>query len=266
MDDDVSFDLLRQINFVQILIINQSLYIATSTLTSLSSFLPSAAMSFLTNIRRAPQLLQLPARASQFHRSAYSQSAFKMAANLDSENISKITDAEKKISGSDEPMQGGPTAQAQKNAGQPINSQTLSDITEGEKKITGADGPVKGGPTATAQSILTQVNLMCIVQYYHMAKHYSQDSQSNNQRGGNHTGKLDAETISKITDAEKDITGSDDPARGGPTAQAQKHVGETIGSQNLHDITEGEKKITGGERLKGGPTSTAQSELAQSRK
>lgn len=90
------------------------------------------------------------------------------------------------------------------------------------------------------------------------------NNQINNQNSGIHTGKLDAATISKITDAEKEITGSDEPAKGGPTAQAQKHVGENIGSDNLHDITEGEKKITGGERLKGGPTSTAQSELAKS--
>lgn len=35
--------------------------------------------------------------------------------------------------------------------------------------------------------------------------------------------------------------------------------------KNLHDITEGEKKMTGGERVPGGPTSTAQSELSKSR-
>lgn len=51
---------------------------------------------------------------------------------------------------------------------------------------------------------------------------------------------------------------------GGPTAQAQKHVGEKISSENLSDITAGEKAITGGERIKGGPTSTAQSELSKS--
>lgn len=117
-------------------------------------------MSFLMSIRRSPQALQIPARLLQTQRSAYSQSSFRMAATLNSETISKITEAEKKITGSDEPMQGGPTSQAQKNAGQPINSQTLSDITEGEKKITGSDGPVKGGPTAAAQSILTKVNLL----------------------------------------------------------------------------------------------------------
>ena len=79
------------------------------------------------------------------------------------------------------------------------------------------------------------------------------------------SGKLDSSTISKITAAEKDITGSDQPVRGGPTAQAQKHANEPINSENLHDITEGEKKITGGERTKGGPTAAAQSELGKSR-
>jgi len=76
---------------------------------------------------------------------------------------------------------------------------------------------------------------------------------------------LDSATISKIAEAEKDITGQDHMVKGGPTAQAQSHAGEKIGSENLRDITEGEKKITGGERVKGGPTSTAQSELGQSR-
>ena len=80
-----------------------------------------------------------------------------------------------------------------------------------------------------------------------------------------HTGKLDPEAISAITEAEKGLTGSDNPVKGGPTAQAQKHAGEDIKSENLHDITEGEKKITGGERVKGGPTAQAQSELAKSR-
>jgi hypothetical protein len=76
---------------------------------------------------------------------------------------------------------------------------------------------------------------------------------------------LDSNTISAITDAEKRLTGSEEPVKGGPTAQAQKHANEPINPQNLHDITEGEKKITGGQRVKGGPTATAQSELSRSR-
>ena len=79
------------------------------------------------------------------------------------------------------------------------------------------------------------------------------------------TGKLDSATISKITDAEKSITGQEGPVSKGPTAQAQSHAGEPITSEALHDITEGEKKVTGGERVKGGPTATAQSILGKSR-
>ena len=81
-----------------------------------------------------------------------------MASQLNSENISRITEKEKEITGSDQPVKGGPTAQAQKHAGQPIDSDSLRDITKGEKKITGEDGPVKGGPTSEAQSIVGQVS------------------------------------------------------------------------------------------------------------
>lgn len=117
----------------------------------------------------------------------------------------------------------------------------------GERLITGQESPVTGGPTAIAQHILSQA------------------SSISNGDAESHSGVLDSETIAKITQKEKDITGSEDPVRRGPTARAQQHVGEPINSQVLHDITEGEKKITGGERIKGGPTSTAQSELAKSR-
>ena len=78
-------------------------------------------------------------------------------------------------------------------------------------------------------------------------------------------GKLDSSTISAVTDAEKRITGQDGPVEGGPTAEAQRHAGETINRQNLHDITEGEKKITSDAPVKRGPTAAAQSELSKSR-
>ena len=71
--------------------------------------------------------------------------------------------------------------------------------------------------------------------------------------------KADSQTISQVTQKEKEITGSEQPVKGGPTAQAQKHVGKTLGSEVISDITKGEKEITGGERVKGGPTSVAQS-------
>ncbi|KAK5084946.1 hypothetical protein LTR70_002120 [Exophiala xenobiotica] len=170
-----------------------------------------------------------------------------MAANLNSENISKITDAEKKLTGSQNPVRGGPTAQAQSNAGEPINSQTLHDITEGEKKVTGSERPVKGGPTSVAQSIL------------------SGGDAATSGNTETQTGNLDSSTIHNITEAEKKLTGSDQVVAGGPTAKAQSHAGQSINSQTLHDITEGEKKVTGGDRVAGGPTATAQSELAKSR-
>lgn len=68
-----------------------------------------------------------------------------------------------------------------------------------------------------------------------------------------HTGILDGKTISDITHAEIKVTNQFVPAKGGPTAQAQQHSNEPINSKNLHDITEGEKKVTGGERVAGGP-------------
>jgi hypothetical protein len=53
--------------------------------------------------------------------------------------------------------------------------------------------------------------------------------------------KVDAHFISQITAAEKQLTGSDEPVKGGPTAMAQKHVGQNLTAQVVHDITEGEK-------------------------
>ena len=202
-------------------------------------------------LRRTPATNLRPSTTSihNFH-----STAFKPAADpvLNSETISKITEAEKKITGSDQPVKGGPTAQAQSHAGEPINSQTLRDITKGEKKLTGGER-VKGGPTATAQSILSQGR--------------NDDPPVPNPSDSPATGSLDRETISKITEAEKQITGSDEPIKDGPTAQAQKHAGQPTTSESLHDITEGEKKITGKQQpVAGGPTATAQRELARSRR
>lgn len=70
---------------------------------------------------------------------------------------------------------------------------------------------------------------------------------------------LNSETISKITEKEKEITGRDGPVKGGPTAKAQSHVGQQIDSQTIRAINDGEQKITGGETLKAGPTAEAQS-------
>lgn len=169
-----------------------------------------------------------------------------ISAVVDSHFISQITAAEKRITNKDGPVRDGPTARAQSHTGQEVTSQVVHEITMGERIITGLDEPVHGGPTAVAQSILSG--------HVHPIAASTVGS-----------GVLDEPTISRITEKEKDITGSEDPVRRGPTAKSQRHVGEPITSQVLHDITEGEKNITGGVRLKGGPTATAQSELVKSR-
>jgi len=174
-----------------------------------------------------------------------------MSAIVDSHFVSQITAAEKKITNSDEPAKGGPTAAAQSHTGQELTSQVVHDITMGERKITGNDGPIQGGPTSVAQSILSGG---------------SRTITSNATSGSEqHSGRLDSDTIQTITEKEKQLTGQDGPVKNGPTARAQQHANEPITSEALHDITEGEKKITGGERVKGGPTSAAQSELGKSR-
>ena len=222
-------------------------------------------MSFLTSrTHRILSSLQLLSRQAPLRVSSISARSFHLTSTrpasdpiLNSENISKITDAEKKITGSDEPVKGGPTAQAQSHVGETINSQTLHDITEGEKKITGGER-VKGGPTSKAQSILGQQR--------NENTHGVNNTNNNTSNSATPTGKLDSETISKITDAEKRITGFEDPVAGGPTAQAQKHIDGPIDSASLHDITEAEKKITGKDGpVKGGPTAAAMSQASQNR-
>lgn len=49
--------------------------------------------------------------------------------------------------------------------------------------------------------------------------------------------------MSRITAAEKELTGEPTPVKGGPTAQAQKHAGEPVTPEMLHDITEGEVRV-----------------------
>ncbi|KAL0567945.1 hypothetical protein V5O48_014041, partial [Marasmius crinis-equi] len=153
---------------------------------------------------------------------------------LDAAKISEITQREKELTGQDAPVKGGPAANAQKHTGEPLGGDVVSDIAKGEANLTGG-GTVAGGPAAFAQSQATRANA--------------------------HSGRIDSTTLHNITQAEKELTGADAPVRGGPTAQAQKHVGEELNSQNLHDIHIGEQKVTGmtGEGpVKGGPTATAQ--------
>ncbi|KAK4939710.1 hypothetical protein LTR10_020100 [Elasticomyces elasticus] len=178
---------------------------------------------------------------------------------LDSNTISAITEKEKQLTGSDEPAKGGPTAQAQKHAGEPLSSNTISAITQGEKNITG--DRVAGGPTATAQSILTKSN-----QQNNTGNRNNTSNNNNAETSSASDGLLHGDTISNIRKAESEITGLNQPVKGGPTAQAQKHTGEPITSQVLHDITEGEKSVSGqAQAIPGGPTAQAQHDLAKSR-
>lgn len=91
--------------------------------------------------------------ASRSNQTATSNNTAPSSGILDAPTISKITAAETEITGQVGPVKGGPTAQAQKHAGEAITSEALHDITEGEKKITDNER-VKGGPTSTAQSEL----------------------------------------------------------------------------------------------------------------
>ncbi|KAG8165662.1 hypothetical protein KVR01_004214 [Diaporthe batatas] len=124
-----------------------------------------------------------------------------------------------------------------------VNSQIISDITNREKTLTSQDDPVKGGPTSQAQR--------------HVHDNISSDSvvsgiAKGDNNGQKHTGTLDGQTISEINSAESKLTGQ------------RKHANEPINADMLLNITEGEKNVAG-ERIKGGSTAIAQSELAKSR-
>lgn len=232
-------------------------------------------MSFLLKSARfaAPTVARFTTPISQ---RAFS-TTLKKSVTIDSNLLSQITAAEKKLTKKDGPTTDGPTARAQKHVGQQLTAQIIHEITDAEKAITGSAQPAKGGPTAVAQSILTNEGGAGTSSNNKGASNSNSGapitSNTNpNQTSSNgpsgtepHTGTLDSATLHKITEAEKQITGQEQPVQGGPTAKAQQHAKEPITSEALHDITEGEKKITGGERVKGGPTSTAQSELGKSR-
>jgi hypothetical protein len=222
-------------------------------------------LTMASNLLRFPRFAASTRFTTPLTACAFSTSRI-LAIKVDSSFISQITAAEKTITNNDEPAKGGPTAAAQSHVGQELNSQVVHDITMGERKITGNDQPIQGGPTSVAQSFLTGRG-------GNATSSSSSNSASNARNNGNagntgnaqHNGILDSDTISKITEKEKQLTGNEQPVQGGPTAKAQQHANEPITSQALHDITEGEKKITGGQRVQGGPTSAAQSELGKSR-
>ncbi|KAJ4350808.1 hypothetical protein N0V95_004421 [Ascochyta clinopodiicola] len=70
---------------------------------------------------------------------------------------------------------------------------------------------------------------------------------------------IDSNLLSQITAAEKTLTNKEGPIPNGPTARAQKHVGQQLTAQVISEITEAEKEITGSANpAKGGPTAVAQ--------
>lgn len=70
---------------------------------------------------------------------------------------------------------------------------------------------------------------------------------------------IDSSFLSQITAAEKTLTNKEGPITNGPTARAQKHVGQQLTSQIISEITDAENAITGSAQpTKGGPTSVAQ--------
>jgi len=73
---------------------------------------------------------------------------------------------------------------------------------------------------------------------------------------------IDSNLLSQITAAEKALTNKEGPITDGPTACAQKHVGQQLTSQIISEITDAENAITGSAQpTKGGPTSVVQSAL-----
>ena len=71
---------------------------------------------------------------------------------------------------------------------------------------------------------------------------------------------FDASTISAVAAKESAITGSPRPVKNGPTAQAQKHTGETIDGEGVAAVLGGEKTVTGEDVPRaGGPTAFVQS-------
>lgn len=77
---------------------------------------------------------------------------------VDADTISLITEKEKKLTGKDKPVPGGPAAHIQKHAGEDLTSEVIREIAWAERKVTGGK-LIKGGPTATAQTIAAKVKV-----------------------------------------------------------------------------------------------------------
>lgn len=76
---------------------------------------------------------------------------------VNSDFISEVTRKEKDLTHQANPVKGGPTAQAQKHAGDKLSDgHVVSDIAKGEENITHHGGPVPDGPGAFAAGEATR--------------------------------------------------------------------------------------------------------------
>ena len=182
--------------------------------------------------------------------------AFSSAASptkVDSTLIARLQAAEQALTQQTTPVADGPTALAQSHLAQPLTSALLHDITQAERALTGATGPVASGPASVAMS-------------WAQRQAQGRNPALETEAAAQPSGVLDAATISRVTAAEKPLTGHDGPVPGGPTAQAQRHAGEPLQGEAVADISQGERKITGLDApVQGGPAATVQSDATKAR-
>jgi len=109
-------------------------------------------------VRISYPLTRRSASAGLGPRMQFSTTNAARASQIDAATVSRITEQEKKLTGLDGPVKGGPTARAQAHAtrGRTLDGAAVSDIAQGERHLTGADAPMTGGPAAQAQHMATQ--------------------------------------------------------------------------------------------------------------
>lgn len=137
------------------------LFQSTTLLTRSGSKTQTTSGRTSTHLSNPHTLLKTPldTQKSSFHasRSFASRSSTMANRTVESQDISEITNREKTLTGQDDPVKGGPTAQAQRHVHDRISSgSVISDIAKGEEAITHNGAPVAGGPAAAAQSQAAQ--------------------------------------------------------------------------------------------------------------
>lgn len=118
---------------------------------------PTAVVqSHMAKVCVLPEARKCSSNASLQSQTNTTRSEEHHSAIVNPDTLSKITEAEKKITHSTaDVVAGGPTAMAQRHTGESI-AEALHDITEGEKSITHTKQPIAGGPTAVAMSELAK--------------------------------------------------------------------------------------------------------------